>query len=106
MEPRSLEFIASACNGEIRWGSSETLVTRVCTDSRQIMPGDLFVALAGEKFDAHDYLVEVAHSGATALLVSRDKIDRTSGISDAVAMVVVERASTKGCNQVKRDQRR
>ncbi len=90
MEPRSLEFIASACNGEIRWGSSETLVTRVCTDSRQIMPGDLFVALAGEKFDAHDYLVEVAHSGATALLVSRDKIDRTSGISDAVAMVVVE----------------
>ena len=90
MEPRSLEFVASACGGEIRWGSPETLVTRVCTDSRQVQPGDLFVALAGEKFDAHDFLVEVARSGATALLVARAKIDRTPGLSEAVALVVVE----------------
>ncbi len=90
MEPRSLEFIAAACDGEIRWGSSETLVTRVCTDSRQLKPGDLFVALVGEKFDAHDYLVEASQTGATALLVAREKIIRTTGLSDTVALIVVE----------------
>lgn len=89
MEPRSLEYIASACDGEIRWGSPETLVTGVCTDSRQAKAGDLFIALAGEKFDAHDYLVDVARCGATALLVARGKIDQTSGLSEAVALVVV-----------------
>ena len=90
MEPRSLEYVAAACNGEIRGGSLETLVTRVCTDSRQVQVGDLFIALAGERFDAHDYLVEVARAGASALLVSRAKVERASGLSDAVALVVVE----------------
>ncbi len=43
----------------------------VSTDSRQIDAGDLFVALAGEKFDGHDFLDEVARSGAGSALVSR-----------------------------------
>lgn len=90
MEPRSLSFVAAACAGEIRWGSSETLVTRVSTDSRQVKPGDLFIPLRGEKFDAHDYLAEVAHAGATALLVSRERVDGLKGLTDTVALIVVD----------------
>ncbi len=90
MEPRSLDFVAAACAGEIRWGSPETLVSRVCTDSRQVKPGDLFVPLRGEKFDAHDFLAEVSHNGATALLVNRERVDGLKGLVDTVALVVVD----------------
>ena len=45
-------------------------LTRVGTDSRSIEPGELFVALAGERFDAHDFLSDVAQAGASAVLIS------------------------------------
>ncbi|ATP30510.1 UDP-N-acetylmuramoyl-tripeptide--D-alanyl-D-alanine ligase [Chromobacterium violaceum] len=43
-------------------------VSRVITDSRQAQPGDLFVALKGERFDAHDFVAEVTAKGAAALV--------------------------------------
>lgn len=42
----------------------------VTTDTRAIQPGDLFVALRGERFDAHDFLAEAVAKGAAALVVS------------------------------------
>ncbi|WP_439859590.1 UDP-N-acetylmuramoyl-tripeptide--D-alanyl-D-alanine ligase [Pseudomonas sp. MBLB4136] len=47
----------------------------VSTDSRAIRPGQLFVALAGPRFDGHDYLAEVAAKGAVAALVQREVAD-------------------------------
>ena len=44
---------------------------RVVTDTRAIQPGDLFVALKGERFDAHDFVAEAASKGAIGALVSR-----------------------------------
>ncbi|TLX57444.1 UDP-N-acetylmuramoyl-tripeptide--D-alanyl-D-alanine ligase [Stutzerimonas nosocomialis] len=44
----------------------------VSTDSRAIEPGQLFVALTGPRFDGHDYLEQVAASGAVAALVERE----------------------------------
>ena len=49
----------------------DAAILRVTTDSRTVQPGDLFVALAGERFDAHDFLPEVVARGAAAVLVSR-----------------------------------
>lgn len=49
-------------------------ISRVGTDSRQIESSELFIALAGDRFDAHDFLSDVAKAGAVAALVSnRDK---------------------------------
>lgn len=45
-------------------------LTRVGTDSRQIDAGELFVALAGERFDAHDFLSDVIQSSAGGALIS------------------------------------
>ena len=42
----------------------------VSTDTRAIRRGDLFVALRGEKFDAHDFLATARDAGAAALVVS------------------------------------
>jgi UDP-N-acetylmuramoyl-tripeptide--D-alanyl-D-alanine ligase len=43
----------------------------ICTDTRAIRPGDVFVALVGEKFDAHDFIADAVSAGARALVVSR-----------------------------------
>lgn len=42
----------------------------VSTDSRQICPGDLYVAIKGERFDGHAFIAEAVRQGAAAVLVS------------------------------------
>lgn len=44
----------------------------VSTDTRSLMPGDLFVALKGDNFDGHGYLELAAEKGAVAAIVDRD----------------------------------
>lgn len=60
-------------------------ITGVCTDTRSIRPGDLFVALKGENHDAHDYLAEAVAKGAAAVVVS----DARRGADLGVAVFVV-----------------
>jgi UDP-N-acetylmuramoyl-tripeptide--D-alanyl-D-alanine ligase len=49
-------------------------ISRVGTDSRQVELHELFVALSGERFDAHDFLSDIAKAGATAAIISnKDK---------------------------------
>jgi len=43
-------------------------IDRVHTDTRTLQPGDLFVALRGERFDAHQFIDQAAAQGATAVL--------------------------------------
>src|SRR6267154_2738094 len=74
MDFRSLKFVVAACAGEQLSGSPEATVGRVCSDSRQARPGDLFFALKGDRFDGHDFLAEVARQGATAVVAARDKV--------------------------------
>ncbi|QDK19267.1 UDP-N-acetylmuramoyl-tripeptide--D-alanyl-D-alanine ligase [Leclercia adecarboxylata] len=54
--------------------SGELTFDAVTTDTRKITPGCLFVALKGERFDAHDFAGQAKAAGAGALLVSR-KLD-------------------------------
>ena len=49
-------------------GDAATLVLRVHSDTRSLRAGDLFVALRGERFDAHDFLSQARASGAVAAL--------------------------------------
>lgn len=46
-------------------------LTGVCTDTRRIKPGDLFVALAGERFDGHEFVEQAITQGAAGILVQR-----------------------------------
>ena len=46
-------------------------MSRVHSDTRSLQPGDLFVALHGERFDAHDFLPQARAAGAVAALAER-----------------------------------
>lgn len=58
-----------------------TAFTGVATDTRTIREGNVFVALRGENFDAHDFLDRAVQAGATALVVSRAGATRPKGIA-------------------------
>ena len=49
-------------------GDGQLAVARVHTDTRSLQPGDLFVALQGERFDAHDFLPQARAQGAVAAI--------------------------------------
>jgi UDP-N-acetylmuramoyl-tripeptide--D-alanyl-D-alanine ligase len=52
-------------------GAKGLSITGVSTDSRTVKPGACFFALAGERFDGHDYVAEVLRKGAACAVVSR-----------------------------------
>jgi UDP-N-acetylmuramoyl-tripeptide--D-alanyl-D-alanine ligase len=67
----SLREAAQLIPGATVLGNDSATFERVSTDSRTAGPGDLFVALKGDRFDAHDFLPEVAARGVSAALVTR-----------------------------------
>lgn len=52
--------------------NSPIAISRVHTDTRSIAPGDLFVALRGERFDANDFLAEAKSKGAVTAIAQGD----------------------------------
>ena len=52
-------------------GAPDTAIARVHTDTRTLQPGDLFVALRGERFDGHDHLGAAQAAGAAAAIAER-----------------------------------
>jgi UDP-N-acetylmuramoyl-tripeptide--D-alanyl-D-alanine ligase len=69
-----VEFILGACAGKLVAGLPSTLIKRVNTDSRASQPGDLFVALAGEHHDGHQFLRDVVQKGVAAVMVDATKV--------------------------------
>jgi UDP-N-acetylmuramoyl-tripeptide--D-alanyl-D-alanine ligase len=57
---------------------------RVTTDTRALAPGDLFVALKGERFDGHDFVAQALAQGAAAALVERGRAASLRGSLIAV----------------------
>jgi UDP-N-acetylmuramoyl-tripeptide--D-alanyl-D-alanine ligase len=52
--------------------NSSTPLSGITSDSRTVRPGSLFVALAGERSDGHQFLPEVAKAGAGAVVHRKD----------------------------------
>ena len=65
----SLAQAATVLGGELR--GSNVRFTNVCTDSRTLKSGDLFVALRGERYDGHDFVAKAAAAGAVGALIDR-----------------------------------
>src|SRR3569832_322564 len=55
-------------------GDGNTPITRVHSDTRTLEPGDLFVALKGERFDANDFIADAQAKGAAAALANRGRL--------------------------------
>ncbi len=51
-------------------------ISGACIDSRLVRPGDLFVALPGERTDGHEFVDHAVQSGAVCALVAADRLAR------------------------------
>jgi UDP-N-acetylmuramoyl-tripeptide--D-alanyl-D-alanine ligase len=71
----SLREAAALIPGATVLGDDSVTFEHVSTDSRTAGPGDLFVALKGDRFDAHDFLPDVAARQIAAALVTRTPAD-------------------------------
>ncbi|MGZ8413071.1 MAG: UDP-N-acetylmuramoyl-tripeptide--D-alanyl-D-alanine ligase [Gemmatirosa sp.] len=67
----TLDRVAAALEGELSGAipGGPTALRAVATDTRAQRGGELFVALRGERFDAHDFLADAVRAGAAALVV-------------------------------------
>ncbi|KQT33440.1 UDP-N-acetylmuramoylalanyl-D-glutamyl-2, 6-diaminopimelate--D-alanyl-D-alanine ligase [Sphingomonas sp. Leaf412] len=83
--------IAAATNGT---ASTDFAATGVAFDSREVGPGDLFVALTGESTDGHRFLDQAFAQGAAGALVSRETAHPAVRVDDTfVALEDLARAS-------------
>ena len=73
-------WLSGARQVECGQDSGSVSFKRVHTDSRTVEPGDLFVALQGEHFDAHHFLAQAQAQGAVAALCQ----DTQSGTTEAL----------------------
>ncbi|HET7900102.1 MAG TPA: UDP-N-acetylmuramoyl-tripeptide--D-alanyl-D-alanine ligase [Candidatus Nanopelagicales bacterium] len=72
MIPLTLEQVARATGGALGGGADPAaVVTGVSTDTRAVATGELFVAVVGERVDAHDLAADARAAGAAAVLASR-----------------------------------
>lgn len=62
-----------ATRGVLRRRGEVTRFCGVSIDSRQVLPGQAFVAIAGERFDGHRFWRQAVDAGATVLIVERER---------------------------------
>jgi UDP-N-acetylmuramoyl-tripeptide--D-alanyl-D-alanine ligase len=68
----SLSKLAAMSGATLLAGIPETVATGVSKDTRTIRPGDLYVALRGERFDGNRYLADAASKGACGAICDSD----------------------------------
>ena len=75
MIPLTLEEISVAINAAtLNLDSNLKVNGKVVLDSRKVSPGDLFVAINGEKVDGHDFCHEAIKKGAIAVISSKELV--------------------------------
>lgn len=71
MKELTLKQLAQWCGGAVRPEQANPEITGTQHDSRNVRPGDLFVAIVGERVDGHSFVAKAREAGAAAALVSR-----------------------------------
>ena len=68
----TLQQVADACGGQVAPEFAAVAVNGVCSDSRKLRQGQLFIALKGARFDGHDYIPEAIKAGAAGAISARE----------------------------------
>jgi UDP-N-acetylmuramoyl-tripeptide--D-alanyl-D-alanine ligase len=80
----SVRDVVQATGGRLLSGSQDTSLRELFTDSREVKPGGLFVALRGEEQDGHGFIPQAIERGAAGILC-----ERPPEATDHAAVIVV-----------------
>ena len=98
MQPWCLADIVNSTGGTLLRGEARHYVQGMSADSRTLRPGELFIALRGERVDGHTFVAAAVQRGATALLIADptllpSPLQTPAGVEPAVIRVAdTERA--------------
>jgi UDP-N-acetylmuramoyl-tripeptide--D-alanyl-D-alanine ligase len=80
----SVRDVVDATGGRLLSGSQDVSLSALFTDSREVKPGGLFVALRGQEQDGHGFIPQAIERGAAGILC-----ERPPSVTDHAAVIVV-----------------
>jgi len=86
----TLESALEVTRGVLVGAQDRRRFSGICTDSRNLRAGELFLALKGERFDGHDFITQVTGGGAAGVVAARERWEAMAGSPLAVPVIVVE----------------
>jgi UDP-N-acetylmuramoyl-tripeptide--D-alanyl-D-alanine ligase len=91
---KELKFseVAEAVKGRVICGAADAVVCGVSTDSRKAGAGDLFIPLAGERHDAHDFIQDALRAGCVSFLAARKDAAPANGEANVILVEDTTRA--------------
>jgi UDP-N-acetylmuramoyl-tripeptide--D-alanyl-D-alanine ligase len=81
--------LVEATGGVLRQGDANHSLASLSTDTRQLQPGDCFVALPGEHSDGHTFIADALAKEAGALVISDRRPDPPASAPATVAVIAV-----------------
>ena len=63
-----IETIGKVCHGEVQQKGREEIVSKFCSDTREIKENDMFISIKPEKQDGVQYIIEAFEKGATGVI--------------------------------------
>jgi UDP-N-acetylmuramoyl-tripeptide--D-alanyl-D-alanine ligase len=88
-----LQDIAHWMGAELRphqGGSPQELARGYSIDTRTLAPGDLFFAIRGERYDAHDFVAAALERGARAAVIARSKVTDLLDLAHTHTLLIVD----------------
>ncbi len=98
MKPLLPDEVRLAAHGVWLTRSREVVIEGVSIDTRTARPGDLFLAIKGERFDGHDFLKHAGQKGCVAAVIRRDASipDDVAGMFDGGVIGVDDTVAALG----------
>lgn len=87
MDSIKLKNIVEAVNGKLLVEGSQRDFSKVVIDSRKVSKGDIFFAIKGENFDAHNFIDSVLENGAGLVIIHREAEYKNIGKEASVILV-------------------
>jgi UDP-N-acetylmuramoyl-tripeptide--D-alanyl-D-alanine ligase len=86
----TLDAVLKATGGALVGRRDRRRFTAICTDSRALRAGELFLALKGDNFDGHDFILQVIAASAAGVVAAREQLGAMDAGSLPVPMIMVE----------------
>ena len=108
MEPISLSAaeIAAAAGGRVVSGDAARRIDRWSIDTRSLRPGDLFVAIRGDRFDGHQFVAAALAAGAAGAVVTATPALPEAGKAGPAPLLIEVADTTRALQDASREIRR
>ena len=98
--------IAAATGGRVMSGNPAQRVERWSIDTRSLQPGDLFVAIRGDRFDGHAFVAAALAAGAAGAVVTAAPVLPEAGKGGPAPLLIEVADTTRALQDGAREMRR